>query len=253
MKIGFIAFAGAASLVASADAGFAGFVAYSRNVGANTVIDVFAAVTNASDKFLNVYDLNSNGTFVQKAGLANKTWKPDVAGFTSTRNTADDSFMTAGTFSGGAYGGEYYASSNTVADPNFTGTSWNATPASAAATAIPSLAGWYTGDPTSVDNNAELMSTWAGSFTRRDSTLVSAAGGYAAPANSNAATRGIWISHLVVAGTNKVIGVDFTWQGSASIKDGVTGATTQATYNIPAPGALALLGVAGFASRRRRA
>jgi hypothetical protein len=55
-----------------------------------------------------------------------------------------------------------------------------------------------------------------------------------------------------VAGTNKVIGVDFTWQGSASVKE-VTGATTQATYNIPAPGALALLGIAGFASRRRRA
>jgi uncharacterized protein (TIGR03382 family) len=252
MKIGFIAFAGAASLVASADAGFAGFVAYSRNVGANTVIDVFAAVTNASDKFLNVYDLNSNGTFVQKAGLATKTWKPDVAGFTSTRNVSDDSFMTAGTFSGGAYGGEYYASGNTTADPNFTGTSWNGTPASAAATAIPNLAGWYTGDPTSVDNGAELMSAWAGGFARFNSNLVSAAGGYAAPANSSAATYGIWCAHLVVAGTNKVIGVDFTWQASASIKDGVTGLTTQATYNIPAPGALALLGVSSLLSSRRR-
>jgi len=248
-----IAVVGAATVVASADAGLAGFVAFSRNVGANTVIDIFAATTNASDKFLNVYDLSSNGTFVQKAGLATKTWKPDVAGFTSTRNTSDDSFMTAGTFSGGAYGGEYYASSNSNADPNFTGTSWSATPASAAATTIPALAGWYTGDPTSVDNNAELMSAWAGSFTRANSTLVSGFGGYNAPANSNAATHGIWISHLVVAGNNKVIGVDFTFAASASIKDGVTGATTQARYNIPAPGALALLGVAGFASRRRRA
>ena len=254
MKIAIVGIVGAASLVASADAGFAGFVAYSRNVGANTVIDIFAATTNASDKFLNVYDLSSNGTFVQKAGLATKTWKPDVAGFTSTRNTSDDSFMTAGTFSGGAYGGEYYASSNSNADPNFTGTSWSATPASAAATTIPALAGWYTGDPTSVDNNAELMSAWAGSFTRANSTLVSGFGGYNAPANSNAATHGIWISHLVVAGNNKVIGVDFTFAASASVKDGVTGATTQARYQmVPAPGALALLGVAGFASRRRRA
>ena len=157
MKHALIAVVGAASIVAGADAGFAAWVAYRRNVGATTVIDVFAAVTNASDKFLNVYNLQTNGTFVQKAGLATKTWKPDVAGFTSTRNTSDDSFMTAGTFSGGAYGGEYYASSNTNADPNFTGTSWNATPASAAATAIPNNAGWYTGDPTSADNTAELM------------------------------------------------------------------------------------------------
>ena len=253
MKIGFIAIAGAASLVASADAGLAGFVAYSRNVGANTVIDVFAAVTNASDKFLNVYDTVSGGAFVQQAGLATKTWKPDVAGFTSTRNSAD-SFMTAGTFSGGAYGGEYYASSNTNGDPNFTGTSWNATPASAAATAIPSNAGWYTGDPTSVDNGAELMSTWAGSFTRANSVLVSAAGGYAAPANSNAATRGVWCAHLVVAGNNKVIGIDFTFKASSSIKDGVSGSTTQATYQfVPAPGTLALLGLCGLSSRRRRA
>jgi hypothetical protein len=253
MKHALIAVVGAASIVAGADAGFAGWVAYSRNVGANTVIDVFAAVTNASDKFLNVYNLQTNGTFVQKAGLATKTWKPDVAGFTSTRNTSDDSFMTAGTFSGGAYAGEFYASSNSNADPNFTGTSWNGNPASPAATTIPNLAGWYTGDPTSVDNNAELMSAWAGNFTRMNSTLVSTAGGYNAPANSYSATYGIWVSHLVVAGNNKLIGIDFTWRLSASIKDGVTGATTQATYFTPAPGALAILGLAGLSSRRRRA
>jgi MYXO-CTERM domain-containing protein len=236
-----IAVVGAATVVASADAGFLGFVASARNVGANTVIDIFAGVSNASDKFLNVYDLTSNGTFVQKAGLATKTWKPDAAGFTSTRNTSDDSFMTAGTFSGGSYGGEYYASTNTNGDPNFTGTSWNATPASAAATMIPALAGWYTGDPTSVDNNAESL---AGLVGRVDGT------------GAASANFGIWCAHLVLAGNNKVIGVDFTFGAFASIKDGVTGQTTQAGSSfvaVPAPGALALLGVAGFASRRRRA
>jgi hypothetical protein len=213
MKIGFIAVVGAATVVASADAGFLGFVASARNVGANTVIDIFAGVSNASDKFLNVYDLTSNGVYVQKAGLATKTWKPDAAGFTSTRNTSDDSFMTAGTFSGGAYGGEYFASTNTNGDPNFTGTSWNATPASAAATTIPALAGWYTGDPTSVDNNAESLAGLVGRVN---------AGGTASSANF-----GIWVAHLVLAGNNKMIGVDFTFGASASIKDGVTGQTTQ--------------------------
>ncbi len=229
----------AAAVAASADAGFLGFVASARNVGGNTVIDIFAGVSNASDKFLNVYNTSSNGVFVQKAGLANKTWKPDAAGFTSTRNTADDSFMTAGTFSGGAYGGEFYASTNTVGDPNFTGTSWNATPASAAATSIPALAGWYTGDPTSVDNNSESL---AGLVGRVDGT------------GASAATRGIWVAHLVVAGINKVIGVDFTFGAFASIKDGANGSVSQAQSSfVPAPGAIALLGVAGFASRRRRA
>jgi MYXO-CTERM domain-containing protein len=241
MKIGFIAIVGTASLVASADAGFSGFVASVRNSGAYTVIDIFAGVQNASDKFLNVYNLNGSATggFYQQAGLLSKTWKPDAASFNSTRNSID-SFMTAGTYSGGAYGGEYYASTNTQADPNFTGSSWNATPASPAATTIPANAGWYTTDPFSVDNNAESLAGLAG--------RVNGTGG--ATANF-----GIWCAHLTVLGNNKVLGTDIQWDAFVSIKDGVTGQTTQSSssFVVPAPGALALLGVAGFASRRRRA
>jgi MYXO-CTERM domain-containing protein len=240
MKTVLFVAAAASAVVASADAGFLGFVASSRTVGAVTVIDIFAGVQNANDKFLNVYNTTSNGVFVQKAGLATKTWKPDAAGFTSTRSTLDDSFMTAGTFSGGAYGGEYYASTNTNGDPNFTGTSWNATPASPAATTIPALAGWYTGDPTSVDNNAESL---AGLVGRVNGT------------NAAGANFGIWCAHLVLTG-NQVIGTDFTFSAFASIKDGVSGAVSQASSSfaaIPAPGAIALLGLAGFAARRRRA
>ena len=233
-----IAIVGTASLVASADAGFLGFVASARNVGGNTIVDVFAGVSNASDKFLNVYNTVSDTVFVQKAGLATKTWKPDANGFTSTRNTLDDSFMTAGTFSGGQYGGEYYASANTNGDPNFTGTSWNATPASALATTIPNLAGWYTGDPTSVDNVSESL---LGMVGRVDGT------------GAALATRGIWCAHFVVANS----GGNINFSAFTSIKDGVTGGTSQAqssgTFFVPAPGALALVGLAGFASRRRRA
>ena len=127
-----------------------GFVAFAKQSGTNVIVDVFVAVPNAADKFLSVESINATttlpGGFAQKAGLATKTWKPDTAGFTSTRNTSDDSFMTAGTFSGGAYGGEFYASSNSNGAPTFTGTSWSATPSSLAATTIPANAGWYTGD-----------------------------------------------------------------------------------------------------------
>ena len=249
-----IAIVGTASLVASADAGFLGFVASVRTVGANTVIDIFAGVENASDKFLNVYNANISttlaGGFVQKAGLATKTWKPDTAGFTSTRNTSDDSFFTAGTFSGGAYGGEFYASSNTNGDPNFTGTSWNATPASPAATTVPANAGWYTGDPTSVDNRAESL---AGLVGRVNTGATAASGNTVGSAGSANANFGIWCGHLVIAGTG-TMGTNVLWSASISIKDGVTGATDQRISSfVPAPGALALVGLAGFASRRRRA
>ena len=254
MKTCLIAIVGTASLVASADAGFLGFVASVRTVGANTVIDLYAGVDNASDKFLNVYNANISttlaGGFVQKAGLATKTWKPDTAGFTSTRNTSDDSFMTAGTFSGGAYGGEFYASSNTNGDPNFTGTSWNATPASPAATTVPANAGWYTGDPTSVDNRAESL---AGLVGRVNTLATAGSGNTLGSAGTANANFGIWCGHLVIAGTG-TMGTNVLWSASVSIKDGVTGVTDQRISSfVPAPGALALVGLAGFASRRRRA
>ena len=239
MKTVLFVAAAASAVVASADAGFLGFVASSRTVGAYTVVDIFAGVQNASDKFLNVYNTTSNGVFFQATGLANKTWKPDSANFNSTRNSID-SFMTAGTYSGGSYGGEYYASTNTNGDPNFTGNSWNASPASAAATTIPALAGWYTGDPTSIDNSAESI---VGLQNRINGS------------NAAGANFGIWCAHLVLTG-NQLIGTDFTFSAFASIKDGVSGAVSQASSSfaaIPAPGAIALLGLAGFAARRRRA
>jgi MYXO-CTERM domain-containing protein len=239
MKTVLFVAAAASAVVASADAGFLGFVASSRTIGAYTVIDVFAGVQNASDKFLNVYNLNTNGTFFQATGLANKTWKPDAATFNSTRDSID-SFMTAGTYSGGAYSGVYYASTNTTGDPNFTGSSWNATPASPAATTIPANAGWYTADPTSVDNGAESL---AGLQNR-----VNGTGG------ASGANFGIWCAHLVLLG-NQVIGNDFTFSAFASVKDGVSGAVSQSSssFPVPAPGAIALLGLAGFSARRRRA
>ena len=258
MKIAVLGMVCAASFVAAADAGFSGFVASVRNSGAYTVIDIFAGVQNASDKFLNVYNLSGSATggFFQATGLANKTWKPDAANFNSTRNSID-SFMTAGTYSGGAYGGEYYASTNTNGDPNFTGTSWNATPASAAATTIPANAGWYTGDPTSVDNGAQLLAPLAVGYTRFDTLATAASGNTAGSVGSANAQYGIWCSHIVIAGTlnANLMSSLISWSASASIKDGITGATDQriSTFAVPAPGALALLGVAGFASRRRRA
>ena len=229
-----IAIVGTASLIASADAGFLGFVGSVRNVGGNTIVDVFAGVSNASDKFLNVYNTVSNGVFVQKAGFYTKTWRPD--GATSTRSTLDDSFMTAG---GSAYGGEYFPSGQTTGDPNFTGASWTPTAISPPFTTIPNLAGWYTGDPTVLDNNAESLA----GITGRQNLSGGATANF-----------GVWCSHFVVVGENAVI----NFSAFSSIKDGISGAVSQSqssgAFNaIPAPGALALLGLAGFASRRRRA
>jgi hypothetical protein len=258
MKIALIGVVGAASMVVAADAGFLGFVASVRTVGANTVIDIFAGVDNASDKFLNVYNANISttlaGGFVQKTGNATKTWKPDTIGFTSDRVVSDDSFFTAGAF---AYGDNYFASGNTNADPNFTGTSWTGAPGSPPANTVPANAGWYTGDPTSSNNNAESL---AGLVGRVNAGPTAASGNTAGSLGGAAANFGIWCGHIVVVGTG-TLGTNILWSASVSIKDitvtppagGVTDQRISTFAAIPAPGALALLGIAGFASRRRRA
>jgi len=223
---------GAASIAGHANAGFLGFVASVRTVGAYTVIDIYAGVQNPSDKFLNVYNGMISTTvpsgFNQLNGLATKTWKPDFAGFTSSR-TSLDSFMTAGTFTGSAYNGDYFASAATAGDPNFTGTSWNATPSSAPATTLPTDfggPGWYTNNPPLIDNRAESL---AGLVGRVNSVMTPAEGETGGTSGGASANYGIWCAHLVLAGNyspNYIVGV-LNWKAHVSIKDGVTNGTSQ--------------------------
>ena len=223
---------GAASLAGFANAGFLGFVASVRTVGAYTVIDIYAGVQNSSDKFLNAYNGMISTTvptgFNQLDGLATKTWKPDFAGFTSSR-TSLDSFMTAGTFTGSAYNGNYFASAATAADPNFTGTSWNATPGSAPATTLPTDfggPGWYTNNPPLIDNRAESL---AGLVGRVNSVMTPAEGSTSGTPGGASANYGIWCAHLVLAGNYSptyIVGV-LNWKAHVSIKDGVTNGTSQ--------------------------
>ena len=238
MKTVFFVAAAASAVAASADAGFLGFSAFSRVASnGNRVIDVVAVVSNANDRLLNVYNgtfTNNAGAggstfFTQQAGLATRGWKPDA--LTSNRSNSVDSFCTIGVEGGAPYYGEYYAASAVGADGSFT-TGW-----SSLGNTFPANAGWFISPPTLPDNVAESLANFTG--TRYDSNAASAG-----------ASFGVWVAHFVMSGTGPALNVTMT--GSA--KDGNTGATTTATGSlIPAPGAIALIGFAGFASRRRRA
>jgi MYXO-CTERM domain-containing protein len=168
---------------------------------------------------------------VQQAGTATRGWKPDAT--TSTRTNDVDSFMTIGVDGGAPYEGQYYASAGTGADGNFT--NW-----SSLAPTVPVNAGWFLSPPTLPDNVAESMAGIVG--TRVNSSSAAAA-----------SNLGVWCAHFVIAPGNAG---SRWWNATAASKDGLTGATITNTGTmdmVPAPGALALLGVAGFASRRRRA
>jgi MYXO-CTERM domain-containing protein len=231
----------ASAIAASANAGFLGFTGFSYIASnGNRVIDVFAVVSNSSDKLLNVYNANITNNagvggatfFTQQAGTATRGWKPDAG--SSTRSNIVDSFMTIGVDGGAPYEGQYYASAGTGADGGFT-SGW-----STLGTTVPANAGWFLSPPTLPDGGAATLSGMTG--TRIN---LGPAG-----ADSN---LGIWCAHMVMSGDT----TSCLWGATAAVKDGVTGLVSSGSVAagqlIPAPGAIALLGLAGFAARRRRA
>jgi len=231
----------ASAIAASANAGFLGFTGFTYIASnGNRVIDVFAVVSNSSDKLLNVYNANITNNagaggatfFTQQTGLATRGWKPDAA--TSSRSNTVDSFMTIGVDGGAAYMGQYYASAATGADGGFT-SGW-----STLGNTIPANAGWFLSPPTLPDSVAESLSGMTG-------TRVNLG-----PAGQDG-TLGVWCAHMVMDGNT----TSCLWGATAAIKDGVTGLVSSGSVTagqlIPAPGAIALMGLAGFAARRRRA
>ena len=243
MKNFIIAAVGTASFIASADAGVLGYSAFSYTASnGNVVIDVFTVVSNASDRLLNVYNVNLTtteggstlATFVQQAGVATRGWKPDAN--TSTRSNDVDSFMTIGVDGGAPYEGQYYASQGTGADGGFT-FGW-----STLGNTVPANAGWFLSPPTLPDSIAESLTGMTGTRVN-----LGPAG-----ADSN---LGVWCAHMVMDGST----TSCLWGATAAIKDGVTGLVSSGSVTagqlipVPAPGAIALMGLAGFAARRRRA
>jgi|LauGreDrversion4_2_1035121.scaffolds.fasta_scaffold183920_2 MYXO-CTERM domain-containing protein len=232
---------GLASLcvAARADAGVRGYSSFHRvAANGNVIVDLVVVTDRASDRLLNVFNVRTTSVFLQGPDASAQGFRPDSS--TSTRSNATDSFCTLGVFGGGPIGGEYYAPANqtgggslTSPDGGFT-TGW-----SSASSAIPTNAGWFFDPPFQADSLSESLSNFVGQ--RSDSSTAAATGQW-----------GVWCGHWVFAPgtTSAVIAMN------VSVKDGVSGATmqpaSQSFDQLPAPGALALLGLAGAAGSRRR-
>jgi hypothetical protein len=217
MKMGLLVGVAATMVAGSASAAFVSMNVVSSTVsqGADTfyVFKVYAKFNNANDTVLNAYGMN--------ALPAGSFWHNDflsgggsnVAGTWSP--TLIPSPTAATTDSWVTVGGTAADFGNsTSADPGWGPAGWNQA-------GIPANAGWFNQNPPNLQGrvNATTLQTIIAQFVFKN-TIV----GFTTP---------------ITIGYNQGIGT------SSQFGNG--------TFSVPAPGAIALLGLAGLAGRRRRA
>lgn len=238
----------AAALTASANANFLGFAAksYITTVGTNsyTTIDVYAMFSSTSNKLLNIFNTNITLTgatqFYQAGSGGSRSYNPDALFDSATGENinAADSFATIGGIVPiwDPVNEEYFNANPTSPDPNFT--NWSG--AGSLNPPVP-LAGWFCPNPNGnawgVHNAAKPISGLTD--------------------NDTGSNLGVMLGRFSVAGIpDGVRKLNFAGQlkwnniGQVGSQDGQD---SKVFKYIPAPGAFALLGLAGLAGRRRRA
>jgi MYXO-CTERM domain-containing protein len=256
----FVSSVASLTLASAASADFVGWTSSVRTVNGGFLVNVFAATNNSADVILNVYGgtagqpsagsitTNSAGGFLQGAGTQG-VWAP-----VGNQNwTTLDSFLTIG---GGfnTTSQAFLANGNTAGDPpwnvTYTDTDTGET-ASANAFNTPSNESGFTNPYL---NNIPATGGFfiAGtSSPARSLASLGAARSTSSNAAAAAATFGMLVGQFYVAQLSSEA-VKFTNMGATLRRTDNT--LSQAAFNVtvPAPGALALLGVAGLASGRRR-
>ncbi|MEC8320994.1 MAG: hypothetical protein VX726_01440 [Planctomycetota bacterium] len=188
------------------------------------VQDLYLSSDDAADVALNVYNFNMGGSgnvsyFQSATGTG---WLPNNLGsiFDTPALRMADSFVTVGGFAQGTLMPEQApgAGSGTGLDPNFGGNN---------AVAPGANGGWFNSSPPNLNGQV---------------------GDVAAPGGGTG--LGVLIGRFSYDGDFSLEGstLEVTWNQGL----GTPGEQGQFTVNIPAPGAMALFGLAGFAARRRR-
>jgi hypothetical protein len=266
MKIGIGAAVAASGLAAAAQADFIGWTASVRSVAGGSLINVFAVTNSSTDVLLNVYggtvgqpsagfiSTSSAGGFLQGAG-AQGVWAPSG----SQNWTTLDSFLTVG----GGFNTTTQAftgNGSTQGDPP-----WNVT-----------YTDVDTGEATTV--NAFNTASNESGFTNPYLNSVPATGGFfiagtSSPARNLSVLGASRLTYSDVGGVNTgassaaaasagfgmmvgqfyVTDVNLSWRMGASMRRS-DNSVSQGVFEfvIPAPGAIALLGVAGLSAGRRR-
>ncbi len=247
--------AGISSLVlaGAASAAFTGFQAKSYLTSLNgldyAVVDVYAGFDVSTAKVVNVFNssISASAAFVHQGDEPN--WSPKGGDMGGSANAIADSFVSiGGSQSSNPIGNPNLNSNSTGADPNWGDNGFFQA-------GIPALAGWFNGNPPNNQGQA-LAVDGLGGFN----TFV---GRFVVLAKKITKTT-------FVDGQGNVVGVEFSdTADSLNFKAQVTATPTgnnglgdhvfdfafflnEQTVVIPAPGALALLGLAGLAGGRRR-
>jgi MYXO-CTERM domain-containing protein len=228
-------------------------------VSGGYLINVFAVTDNSSDVILNVYGgtpgtpgagfitTNSAGGFKQGAG-AQGVWAPSG----SQNWTTLDSFLTVG----GGFNTTtqtFLGNGNTAGDPpwnvNYTDTDTGETATANAFNTASNASGFENPYLNSVPATGGFFIAGTSSPARSLATLTNRVASSSAAAA--AASFGMMVAQLYVTD------LDLAWKMGATLRRS-NNTTSQGTFEftipVPAPGAIALLGVAGLtAGRRRRA
>lgn len=246
------------ALASNANADFVGWTASARSVSGGFLVNVFAVTDSATDRLFNVYGSNAKSpnagyvTTTSAGGFLQGTGTQSVFLAEEFQSSSTlDSFLTVGSF-WDATSSSWLADNTTIGDPawNVTYTASNGALRTANSFSVrsgsppfhtafvnpnthsvPATAGWYiTGAAADAYDLSVLPNRVA------SSNAAAAAGAY-----------GMMVAQLYVSQLN------LDWKMGATIGR-ADGSASQGTFTlqiVPAPGAMALLGVAGLVSGRR--
>jgi hypothetical protein len=219
-----------AALATAASADFIGFDGNVSEIGEYTVIQMHAVFNEDSDIVVNLYEMQivtqDGGGFNHSDSQAGAggTWLPNAS--LDIPNYADSSIDSYGTIGYGV--GADAATNGTSLDPSFLNASGGLGPY------IPSGAGWYNGNP----NSQQTGSAYGGGEDGLSGYAVSVGQFVFETARMSIDDN---YNFFIFDGSVGYANPDVDFGGDVF------------TYGVPAPGALALLGLGGLASRRRRA
>jgi len=250
MKTGMIAAGLGLAVSGVASAAFTGYTVTSTAItsGGQSLVryELFAVFNGATDTVLNVFNFQAQGGWGAHADAASGfwhkdnatsndgvlmrefgTWAPSLTG--STANRLVDSYLTIG--------GLPTATNTTNADPSWSAAgsalSWGTPQIPIANVTQANTLGWFNSNPPGLQG-------------RVGNSPIGGATGYAA-----VPTGGVRLGQFVLSANDTAFR---TYTLRTAYNNGAGGGVVFAdgSFSLPAPGAIALLGLAGLAGRRRR-